>query len=85
MTGESEFNVVQFFSSKAGPLAGQHEYVRRNVTAEEAILAARHYSNNVATKLGIVDRVIVTDGGDSCVFEWKAGLGVTFPPMEAPK
>jgi hypothetical protein len=82
MTDEAEFSVVQFFSDKAGPLAGTHEYVRRNVVAEEAIRAAKHYTDNVATNLGVVDRVIVTDGGDYCVFEWKAGEGVTFPPME---
>lgn len=82
---QPEFSVAQFYSDKAGPLSGTHEYVRRYVTAEEAILAARHYTDNVACRMGIIDRVIITDGGDFCVFEWKHGKGVTFPPMEAPK
>jgi hypothetical protein len=79
---EFEFNVVQFYSDKAGPLAGKHEFVRRYVTAEEAVLAARHYTDNVACRTGIIDRVIITDGGDFTVFQWEYGKGVTFPPKE---
>ena len=82
---QPEFSVPHFYSDKAGPLAGTHEYVRRYVTAEEAILAARHYTDNVACRMGIIDRVIITDGGDYCVFQWEHGKGVTFPPTEAPK
>lgn len=71
--GEREFSVCQFF------IDGTHEYVRRYVTGEEAVNAARHYTNNVATKMGVVERVIITDGGDSTVFEWKLGEGITWP------
>jgi hypothetical protein len=74
MTNPAEFSVCQFFAD------GSYEYVRRYVGAEEAVKAARHYTDNVATKLGIVERVIITDGGDYCCFEWKRGEGVTFPP-----
>jgi hypothetical protein len=70
---ENEFSVCQFFED------GTHEYVRRWVGAEEAVKAARHYTDNVAAKLGITERVIITDGGDHCVFEWKYGEGVTHP------
>lgn len=69
-----EYSVVQFFAD------GSHEYVRRGVGAEEAVKAARHYTDNVASKLGVVDRVIITDDDDVCVFEWRRGEGVTFPP-----
>lgn len=69
-----EFSVCQFFPN------GTHEYVRRGVDAEEAVRVARHYTANVASKLGMVERVIITDGGDDCCFEWKKGEGVTFPP-----
>jgi hypothetical protein len=72
MTGE--YSVCQFFPD------GSYEYVRRGVGAEEAVKAADHYTHNVATKLGVVDRVIITDGDDYCCFEWKRGEGVTFPP-----
>jgi hypothetical protein len=71
---EELFSVCQFF------IDGHYEYVRRFVPAKEAVEAARHYTNNVATKMGIIDRVIITDTGDCCVFEWKKGEGITFPP-----
>jgi hypothetical protein len=69
-----KFNVCQFFAN------GMFEYVRRNVTAEEAVKTAHHYTNNVATKLGMTERVIITDTGDCCCWEWKNGEGITFPP-----
>lgn len=70
----NEFSVYQFFQD------GMYEKVRELVNAEEAVKAAHHYCNSVAAKLGVVTRVIITDGGDSCVFEWKLGEGVVFPP-----
>lgn len=69
-----EFSVVQFFAD------GFQEYVRRNVGALDAVKAAHHYCTNVASKLGIVDRVIITDGDDYCCFEWKRDEGITYPP-----
>ena len=71
---EREFSVYQFFAD------GSSERVREFVGAEEAVRAAHHYTHNVASKLGMVERVIITDGGDDCCFEWKRGEGVTFPP-----
>jgi hypothetical protein len=68
------FSVYQFFAN------GSYERVRELVSAEEAVKAARHYTRNVASKLGMIERVIITDGGDDCCFEWKRGEGVTFPP-----
>lgn len=69
---ENEFNVCQFFED------GSYEYVRRNVGAEEAVKAAHHYCHSVGAKIGTTVRVIITDGGDCCNFEWKFGEGVTF-------
>jgi len=68
------FSVYQFFAD------GSYERVRELVPAEEAVKAAHHYTHNVATKLGVVERVIITDGDDYCCFEWKKGEGITFPP-----
>ena len=68
------FSVYQFFAN------GSYERVRELVSAEEAVKAAHHYTYNVASKLGMVERVIITDGGDDCCLEWKRGEGVTFPP-----
>lgn len=74
MTGDAEFSVCQFF------VDGSHEYVRRHVSAQEAVEAAHLYTHTVAVKLGVTERVIITDGGDCTVFEWKKGDGITFPP-----
>lgn len=70
------FSVCQFFDDDS------YEYVRRYVSAEEAVKAFQHYTNNVAVKMGVVKRVIITDGGDCINMEWQYGKGVTFPPKE---
>lgn len=66
------FSVCQFFED------GSYEYVRRFVSLEEAVKAAKHYTSSVAAKLGVTRRVIITDGGDCINFEWQYGKGVTF-------
>jgi len=68
------YSVCQFF------IGGRYEYVRRYVPMEEASKAYVHYTSNVASRLGLVERVIVTDGGDCIVCEWKKGEGYVFPP-----
>jgi hypothetical protein len=67
------FSVYQFFTN------GQYEQVRSHVPVEEAMKAAQHYTNNVAVKMGITARVIITDSGDSTVFEWKKDEGIVWP------
>jgi hypothetical protein len=69
----NEFSVCQFFAS------GGHEYVYRFVSAEKALMAAYRYTHNASAIAGLTSRVIITDGGDCCVFEWKFGEGVVFP------
>jgi len=73
---ENEFSVCQFFED------GSYEYVRRFVSAEEAMKAVQHYITSVGARLGTTVRVIITDGGDCTNFEWKFGEGVTFPTKE---
>jgi hypothetical protein len=70
---QGEFSVCQFFAD------GTHEYVRRFVSAYEAVNAADHYCHSVGARMGMVRRVIITDGGDCIAFEWKHGEGVTLP------
>jgi hypothetical protein len=72
MTGE--FSVAQFFDDET------YEYVRRWVTAGEAMYAARDYSRSVAARSGLIAKIIITDGGDYTVFQWERGKGITFPP-----
>lgn len=69
---EGEFSVCQFFVNDT------YEYVRRFVSGEEAVKAFAHYTNNVATRTGIVVRVIITDGGDNTNLEWVAGKGFSY-------
>jgi hypothetical protein len=68
-----EFSVTQFFQD------GSYERVRAFVSASEAVTAFKHYTTNVASRLGITARVIVTDGGDCINLEWQQGKGITFP------
>lgn len=71
---QGEFSVCQFFPDET------YEYVRRFVSAEEAMEAFKTYTNNPASKVGITVRVIITDGGDCVNAEWKYGEGYVFPP-----
>lgn len=67
------YSVCQFFTN------GTYEYVRQGVSELEAVKAFKHYTDNVATKVGgIVARVIITDGGDDCRLEWVAGKGFSY-------
>jgi hypothetical protein len=71
---ENEFSVYQFFPNET------YEEVLRFVNVPTAMDAVMKLTRSVGAKLGTTQRVIVTDGGDCCVFEWKHGEGVTFPP-----
>ena len=72
-----EFSVWQFSTEAFGNV---QERVREFVDIQEAMDAFTHYTNNVAVKMGATARVIITDGGDCIVAEWKKGQGITFPP-----
>lgn len=69
-----EYSVYQWFPD------GSYERVREWVDIEEAKKAFIHYTNNVATKMGITQRVIVTDGWDCTIAEWVKGKGIIFDP-----
>lgn len=72
-----QYSVCQFFKN------GEHEYVRRHVSAEEAARAFTHYISSVGAQFGMVTRVILTDGGDCVAREWQHGKGVVFPETTA--
>ncbi|MBO4228164.1 hypothetical protein [Bradyrhizobium neotropicale] len=71
--GTNEFSVCQVFTS------GDYEYVRRFVSADEAVKAALHCSSSIAAKIGIVDSIMITDGLDCIVFEWRRNQGIVVP------
>ena len=70
------FSVCQFFEDDS------YEWVRNNVAPEEAVKVFQHYTNNVASKIGITKRVIITDSGDCIAMEWQKDKGVVFPTQE---
>ncbi len=70
----SEFSVYQFFNDDT------HECVVRFCDAETAVNRAISLCRSVGGRLGMTKRVIITDGGDSCTWEWKHSEGITFPP-----
>ena len=71
------FSVYQFFPDET------YERVREGVGVEEAMRAAQHYCSSVGAQIGTTCRVIITDSGDSIVFEWTHGKGITFPQEAA--
>jgi hypothetical protein len=75
------FSVIQFFRDP--DLVGmEYEYVRQYVGVQEAVEAFKHYTHNVATMLGMVNRVIIIDGGNNINAEWVLGQGLVFPTPE---
>ena len=70
---EGQFSVCQFFQNDT------YEYVLRFVSAEAAMKQVVRLTNSVGGKIGTTNRVIITDGGDSCCFDWRFGVGVVFP------
>lgn len=71
-----QYSVAQFFPD------GTNEYVRRFVGAEESVKTAKDFSERPAAKIGIIARIVITDGGDFTVFEWQFGKGVTYPHFD---
>lgn len=76
---ENLFSVYQFL------IDGYQERVRYLVPAMEAADAALHYTTNVAAKMGVTERVIITDTLDCIVFEWLKGKGIVYPLCETHK
>jgi hypothetical protein len=75
----NEFSVYQFFKPITPQDEGLYERVRSFVSSKEAVEAFVHFTTSVGARMGFVERVIITDGGDSTVAEWTYGKGITFP------
>lgn len=50
------------------------------MTASEAVAKTKEITNSYDCMIGKISKVIITDAGDGCVFEWWHGTGVVFPP-----
>lgn len=75
----AEFSVWLFFKD------GHYIAEQRWLKAETAVTLARDVTLRPAAQVGLIERVIITDGGDSTVFEWKYGRGITFPAQNETK
>jgi len=75
---EGEFSVAIFFED------GSSAYVRAWVDPREAVQAFRQmtHQDRPINTLGLIQRVIITDGGDCTCMEWIQGKGITFPSPE---
>ena len=51
----------------------------RFIDGESAVRLAKDITLRPAALIGIIARVIITDGGDFTVFEWTHDRGVVFP------
>jgi hypothetical protein len=71
-----EYSVALYFPS------GDYIYERRGLSDEAAVNLAKECSERPAAKIGLIERIIITDDGDDTVFEWQYGRGVTFPPRD---
>lgn len=69
-----EFTVVQFFPDET------YEKVLEFAGPKEAVECAKRLSVSVGGQIGTTRRIIITDGDDCTVFEWKFGAGVVYPP-----
>jgi hypothetical protein len=70
------FDVWLFYRS------GYHQRLEEDLEAEEAVKAAKRFTESVGAKTGLLLEIRIVDGGDNCVFQWKRGEGVTFPPRD---
>ena len=52
------------------------------VSAERAVSHAKYLTEHRFALSGYIARIIITDGGDYTVFEWRFVNGVTYPPRQ---
>ena len=81
MTHDLDLSAPEFSCYWWDKDGGQHEELRF-LPFRKCMLAAKRLAHGPASALGIVIRIIVTDGGDEIVFEWKPKEGMTWPRQE---
>ena len=75
MKGKKEFSVYWWSAD-----GSQHEELRF-VDVDTAMNRVMTLVKGPASKLGLVARVIITDGGDFTCFEWLKDKGLVYPPI----
>ena len=71
---DNEFSVYWW-----DPQDTYHEELRF-VSVKDAMERAFSLTTRPAATMGIIRQVMITDGGDCCVFQWFHDKGVVFPP-----
>jgi hypothetical protein len=61
---------------------GNYHAEKRYVDAKEAVETAKSLTERPAALIGMVRKVIITDGGDFTNFMWEYGKGLIYPPKE---
>jgi hypothetical protein len=59
---------------------GSNTKERETIPGEAAFKFAFQATKRPAALIGMLREVMITDMGDCCVFLWKYGEGVVFPP-----
>lgn len=73
----NEFSVYKFFPT------GAYERVASFVPIEDAVHCAVAMTRSVGATDGTIARILITDGGDCTIFEWRSGEGVVWPEVPA--
>ena len=73
---EGEFSVWQFFTG------GSCQREPERYTRVAAVRQATVLTKTLAAQTGSTCRIIITNGGDHTVWEWRHGEGVVFPTPE---
>jgi hypothetical protein len=74
MDRQMEYSVFQYF------LDGSYERLAELVPMDDAVKIAYGCISSIGGRIGTTVRVIITDDGDECCFEWIFEKGITFPP-----
>ncbi len=69
----AEFSVYQWF------VDGSQEEVLSWVRAEPAVKCACSLARSVGGRMGTTRKIMITDGADCCVWEWRWEYGIVFP------
>ena len=69
------FSIYQF------SVTGKCERLAAFIDCGSAVSKAHVHRCNLAAQMGVTRRIIVTDGDDHTVWEWRWGKGVVFPTV----
>lgn len=61
---------------------GTNTREREWIDAEASVKFAVEATSRPAAQLGMLKEIMITDGGDCCVWHWKYGEGIVWPKGE---